>query len=187
MAGIAGRGIALGRTQVGAPLRRLGQRLAASCGRQNAEFEQKRRPSASGRRLPRGARSGMAQRKAQGAVARASRLRGRIEAVLDAARARGHIARNEANPARWRGHLDKLLPKRAKLTRGPPVGTKLTSTARFGLSRPLARRRRVRTPSRFPGARSISSRKWPLSEAATVYFPASVPDYRFPTRRFGAC
>jgi integrase len=48
----------------------------------------------------------------------ASRLRGRIEAVLDAARARGHIARNEANPARWRGHLDKLLPKRAKLTRG---------------------------------------------------------------------
>jgi integrase len=48
----------------------------------------------------------------------ASRLRGRIEAVLDAARAQGHIARNEANPARWRGHLDKLLPKRAKLTRG---------------------------------------------------------------------
>jgi integrase len=48
----------------------------------------------------------------------ASRLRGRIEAVLDAARARGHIGRNEANPARWRGHLDKLLPKRPKLTRG---------------------------------------------------------------------
>jgi integrase len=48
----------------------------------------------------------------------ALRLRGRIEAVLDAAKARGHIGRNEANPARWRGHLDKLLPKRAKLTRG---------------------------------------------------------------------
>jgi integrase len=48
----------------------------------------------------------------------ASRLRGRIETVLDAARARGFIGRNEANPARWRGHLDKLLPKRAKLTRG---------------------------------------------------------------------
>jgi hypothetical protein len=30
----------------------------------------------------------------------ASRLRGRIEAVLDAARARGFIGRNEANPAR---------------------------------------------------------------------------------------
>ena len=48
----------------------------------------------------------------------AARLRGRIEAVLDAARARGFIGPNEANPARWRGHLDKLLPKRAKLTRG---------------------------------------------------------------------
>ena len=48
----------------------------------------------------------------------ASRLRGRIETILDAAKARGFIGRNEANPARWRGHLDKLLPKRAKLTRG---------------------------------------------------------------------
>ena len=48
----------------------------------------------------------------------ASRLRGRIEAVLDAAKARGHVNRNEANPARWRCHLDKLLPKRGKLTRG---------------------------------------------------------------------
>ena len=35
----------------------------------------------------------------------ASRLRGRIEAVLDAAKANGHIGRNEANPAQWRGHL----------------------------------------------------------------------------------
>ncbi len=48
----------------------------------------------------------------------ASRLRGRIETVLDAARARGLIDRNQANPARWKNHLDKLLPKRAKLTRG---------------------------------------------------------------------
>ena len=48
----------------------------------------------------------------------ASRLRGRIEAVLDAAKAKGHIGRNEANPAQWRGHLDKLLPKAAKLARG---------------------------------------------------------------------
>lgn len=46
----------------------------------------------------------------------ASRLRGRIEHVLDAARAAGH--RMGENPARWRGHLDKLLPKRAKLSRG---------------------------------------------------------------------
>ena len=37
----------------------------------------------------------------------ASRLRGRIERVLDAARAKG--LRTGENPARWRGHLDKLL------------------------------------------------------------------------------
>jgi hypothetical protein len=46
----------------------------------------------------------------------ASRLRGRIENVLDAARAAGH--RSGENPARWRGHLALLLPKRRKLTRG---------------------------------------------------------------------
>jgi integrase len=48
----------------------------------------------------------------------AARLRGRIETVLDAARALGHIDENRANPARWGGHLDKLLPKRQRLTRG---------------------------------------------------------------------
>ena len=46
----------------------------------------------------------------------ASRLRGRIERVLDAAKAKGF--RTGENPARWRGHLDHLLPKRQKLTRG---------------------------------------------------------------------
>jgi integrase len=46
----------------------------------------------------------------------ASRLRGRIERVLDAAKARG--LRSGENPARWRGHLDQLLPKRQSLTRG---------------------------------------------------------------------
>ncbi|MCW5751357.1 MAG: integrase arm-type DNA-binding domain-containing protein [Anaerolineales bacterium] len=43
----------------------------------------------------------------------ASRLRGRIEAVLDWAAARGHRAGD--NPARWRGHLANLLPARAKV------------------------------------------------------------------------
>jgi integrase len=46
----------------------------------------------------------------------AARLRGRIERVLDAARAAGH--RTGENPARWRGHLDHLLAKRQKLSRG---------------------------------------------------------------------
>jgi integrase len=45
----------------------------------------------------------------------AGRLRGRIEAVLDWARARGF--RHSENPARWRGHLDKLLPARRKVKR----------------------------------------------------------------------
>lgn len=46
----------------------------------------------------------------------ASRLRGRIEAVLDAAKAKG--LRAGENVARWKGHLDKLLPARRRLTRG---------------------------------------------------------------------
>jgi len=46
----------------------------------------------------------------------ASRLRGRIEAVLDAAKAANH--RSGENPAAWRGHLSHLLPKRQKLSRG---------------------------------------------------------------------
>lgn len=45
----------------------------------------------------------------------ASRVRGRIEAILDWATARGF--RTGENPARWRGHLDKLLPARGKITK----------------------------------------------------------------------
>jgi len=46
----------------------------------------------------------------------ASRVRGRIEKVLDAAKAKGF--RDGENPARWRGHLDHLLPRPSKLARG---------------------------------------------------------------------
>jgi integrase len=45
----------------------------------------------------------------------AARLRGRIESVLDYATARGW--RTGENPARWRGHLDNLLPARAKVAK----------------------------------------------------------------------
>ncbi len=48
----------------------------------------------------------------------ASRVRGRIERILDAAKARGLIPRDNANPARLKGHLDFLLPKQPSLTRG---------------------------------------------------------------------
>ena len=55
----------------------------------------------------------------------ASRLRGRIEQVLDWATARG--LREGLNPARWRGYLDKLLPKPSKVNKAEhyaalPVG-----------------------------------------------------------------
>lgn len=43
----------------------------------------------------------------------ASRVRGRIESVLDWAKARGLRAGD--NPATWRGHLKKLLPERGKV------------------------------------------------------------------------
>jgi integrase len=43
----------------------------------------------------------------------AKRVRGRIESILDWARVSGH--RSGENPARWRGNLDKLLPKRSKV------------------------------------------------------------------------
>lgn len=49
----------------------------------------------------------------------ASRLRGRIEVVLAAATVKGH--RTGANPAQWRNHLDRLLPKQGKLSRGHHV------------------------------------------------------------------
>jgi integrase len=48
----------------------------------------------------------------------ASRLRGRIERILAAAKALGHIDRNAPNPATWRGHLKELLPARKKSDRG---------------------------------------------------------------------
>ncbi|GIK49271.1 MAG: tyrosine-type recombinase/integrase [Hyphomonadaceae bacterium] len=45
-----------------------------------------------------------------------SRVRQRIERVLNAAKAQGK--REGENPARWRGHLDTMLAKRHKLARG---------------------------------------------------------------------
>jgi integrase len=45
----------------------------------------------------------------------AGRVRGRIERILDWAKVRGY--RDGENPARWRGHLDHLLPARGKVRR----------------------------------------------------------------------
>jgi integrase len=45
----------------------------------------------------------------------ASRLRGRIESVLDWATVNGY--RTGLNPARWRGHLDKVLPAPGRIAK----------------------------------------------------------------------
>jgi integrase len=45
----------------------------------------------------------------------ASRVRGRIESVIDTAKARGEYVGE--NPARWKGHLETLLPKRSKVSK----------------------------------------------------------------------
>lgn len=45
----------------------------------------------------------------------ATRLRGRIESILDWAIVRGF--REGDNPARWKGHLDKLLPSPSKIAK----------------------------------------------------------------------
>src|SRR3984957_4993120 len=59
----------------------------------------------------------------------ASRVRGRIEKVLDAAKAKG--SRSGENPARWRGHLDHLLPRRSKLARGHHAAMPYEEVANF--------------------------------------------------------
>jgi integrase len=59
----------------------------------------------------------------------ASRVRGRIEKVLDAAKAKGF--REGENPARWRGHLDHLLPRPSKLVRGHHAAMPYDDVAAF--------------------------------------------------------
>jgi integrase len=59
----------------------------------------------------------------------ASRVRGRIEKVLDAAKAKGF--REGENPARWRGHLDHLLPRPSKLARGHHAAMSYEDIAAF--------------------------------------------------------
>jgi integrase len=59
----------------------------------------------------------------------ASRVRGRIGKVLDAAKAKGF--RMGENPARWRGHLDHLLPRPLKLARGHHAAMPYEDVAAF--------------------------------------------------------
>jgi integrase len=59
----------------------------------------------------------------------ASRLRGRIEAVLSYAKARGWRAGE--NPALWRGHLDQILAPRGKRDRGHHAALHYNNVAEF--------------------------------------------------------
>jgi integrase len=59
----------------------------------------------------------------------ASRVRGRIEKVLNAAKAKGY--REGENPAGWRGHLDHLLPRQSKLERSHHAAMPYEDVAAF--------------------------------------------------------
>ena len=59
----------------------------------------------------------------------ARRVRMRIEKVLDAARVKG--LRSGENPARWKGHLDHLLPKHGKLTKSHHAAMAWTEVPNF--------------------------------------------------------
>jgi len=47
----------------------------------------------------------------------ATRVRNRVEQIIDYATACGYRTGENENPARWRGHLDKVLPKPSKITK----------------------------------------------------------------------
>jgi integrase len=59
----------------------------------------------------------------------ASRLRGRIERILDYAKAKGW--RTGENPALWRGHLSSILPPRKRLQRGHHAAMAYEAVADF--------------------------------------------------------
>ena len=72
----------------------------------------------------------------------ASRVRGRIESVLDWATVRGY--RQGENPARWRGHLEKLLPARRKVAAVPRSIGLSRATSIYGRSSSARRGRGAR-------------------------------------------
>jgi integrase len=98
----------------------------------------------------------------------ASRVRGRIERVLDAAAARG--LRSRDNPARWRGHLANLLPKRQKLARGHHAAMPFDDVPAF-----VSRLREVEGVSPDCDCSARSSLTF-LTRPHTHLYTASVPE-----------
>lgn len=75
-------------------------------------------------------------------AATAGKARERLERVLDAARAAGHISPPWENPARWKGHLAHLLPRLPKLQRGHHPAMPYKDVPAFMLA--LAQRQGIR-------------------------------------------
>ena len=116
-----------------------------------------------------------------------SRVRGRIEQILDFAAVRGW--RSGENPARWRGHLDKLLPSPKKLNPvqhlaalpwpdAPVSGESWPDgpTCRPGASVPPGDGGRRGEPLEAAGTRSIASAVWTIPADRTK----SGRDHRVP-------
>jgi integrase len=113
----------------------------------------------------------------------ASRLRGRIEAVLDAAKAQRH--RSGENPATWRGHLSHLLPKRPKFKRGHHAAMPYREVAALmaGLSKDAAIAARALEVCILTAARSgeILGARWPEFDLAQKVW--TIPDTRMKAAR----
>jgi len=106
----------------------------------------------------------------------ASRIRGRVEKVLDAARAAG--LRDGENPARWTGHLEHLLSARPKIEHhsAMPVAAVPAFMARLRERETMSARAlefAILTASRSGEARGAEWREIDL-EARTWTVPASL-------------
>ncbi len=114
----------------------------------------------------------------------AKRVQGRIENILDFAAA--HQYRDPLNPARWRGHLDKLLPKPSRVKKVthfpampyPEVPTFTNELSRNGSVSALALRFLILTATRTS---EVLKAQWPEIDlpAGTWTLPAT----RMKTRR----
>jgi integrase len=143
----------------------------------------------------------------------ASRLRGRIEKILDWAKVRGY--RDGENPARWRGHLDKLLQAPSKVASvkhhaAMPYGEVPAFMVKLGLDDSVPARAlefailtAARTAEVLGAKRSEIDRKariWtippermkgrkehrvPVSEAAMATVDSSRGEFLFPGRKRG--
>jgi integrase len=99
----------------------------------------------------------------------ASRVSGRMEAILEWAAARGY--RHGDNPARWRGHLDKLLPRRSKVAKTehhaalpyPEIGAFLIEMRKLGGVSPAALEFTILTAARTG---EVIGARWPEFDLA---------------------